>query len=436
MSKEKKKGEFIQSKTEDSEVYNFIDEARGINIKSREVFLKKKIVAHYPFTPIGKKKYKNIDRIEYHDMVAPLPRGINKVYGKGYGFTKVLSSILYALQEKFDIERIVVSTKGKCRFAKKTVYLNYNDLDKFYPKSDFLLKSHTKQKNDLALIFLNQFFPKDFKKSEDVYIKGSISSLLSTLKNPSQLSKEDMKALLDLSTSKLTNLGAESKQALLATKEKIDTKFLEDAVEDFKKMLTFKPTSTIAIKNLEKKWEKLLKENSWIISNLFSLPVFLFANQAYVGGKEIFNSGGKVTDFLFKNSLTDNLTIIELKTHRTELLFSKPYRGKDVFSISKELSGSINQVLDQRQNLLNDFHALRSRADHQDRFNSFNSRCLIIVGNIRDLPPGGEKSFELFRSNLHGVEVITFDEVLQKIESFTSLIKKTKKVRSAKSPSG
>jgi hypothetical protein len=421
--KEIRREEYIKEKTKDKSVYYFVDDRQGINIKCREIYPKLNKVIHYPFSKNGGFKYKKILSIEYRGLSDPLPRGIIKDYGWGYGFTKVLAPVLYKLESKFDISKVIVKPQCKFSIKGKTAYLSYFDLNQFYPKMDNLLRTQSNQKELLVSSFLNQFLPKKFKKEAKLYIKGTIYSMITDqVGKDGIISKDDYDAMLNLVLSKNGDQKIESKEVILATKEKIEKRFMEDAIKEFKKILALKSDSG----KLEEKWQLFFKENSWIISNLFSLPVLLFADKAYVGGKEIFNISGKITDFLFKNSLTDNLAIIELKTHKTQLLAKNPYRGKDVYSLSEELSGSVNQVLDQKQNLLNDFHTLRSKAGQTDWFESFNSRCLVIVGCIKDLPPNGKRSFEIFRNNLYGVEIITFDEVLQKIEAFVSLFKKGK----------
>ncbi len=414
--------EYLESQTRAKSVYCFVDDAQKIKIISREVYHKKKKVIHYPFNRNGAQKYKKIREIHYQGLPDPLPRGIIKDWRLGYGFTKVLSPLLYAIESRFDIRKAVVKSKGKFAIKNRMVCFSYSDLDKFYPRMDVLIKTQGKQRDVLVAKYLNQYLPNKFKTDKQrSYIKGSIYSIISDqVGDIGSVSKDDYDAMLNLVISRVGDQTTTSKQIVVTTKEKIEKRFLEDAIQIFKKTLSLK----IDTGKLEKKWEQLFKDNSWIISNLFSLPVLLFANQAYVGGKEVFNIGGKITDFLFKNSLTDNLAIIELKTHKTELLSKKPYRGSDVYSLSEELSGAVNQVLDQKQNLLNDFYSLRSKTGKADWFESFNSRCLIIAGTFKDLPEKGRRSFEIFRNNLHGVEIITFDEVLQKIEAFASLIRK------------
>jgi hypothetical protein len=433
--KKNRREEYLHHESPQKKTYFFRDDNLGIDVKSKEVYKKSKKVSHFPFDRRGLPKYGEIKEIAYEGLPDPLPRGILKDPGRGYGFTKIFGPLIYALEKKFSLNKSVVRLKGKIEVKGRVLYLNYADLNNFYPRMDSLLTSHGQQKDVLVAKFLKGYFPTQFQDKKQPFIKGSIYALLAnTGIDADKVSKEDYDAMLDIVMSRVGNLVTGSKKVILETKEKIEKKILEDAVTGFKKILSIKNKT----KNLEKRWEMFFKDNFWIISNLFSLPVALFANQAYVGGKEIFNIHGKVTDFLFKNSLTDNLSVIEHKTHKAPLLAKRPYRGDDVYALSEELSGAINQVLDQRQNLLNEFHSLRSKGGKDAWFEAYSSKCLIIAGTLKDLPSKGQRSFELMRNSIHGVEIITFDEVLKKIEVFVSMlkqpVKKVSKKKLAKSP--
>ena len=69
---------------------------------------------------------------------------------------------------------------------------------------------------------------------------------------------------------------------------------------------------------------------------------------------------------------------------------------------------------------------------------TFNSKCIVLIGKIGDLSKQQKYSFELLRSNSRDVEIITFDEVKQKIKSLMKIMmgeakivgkKKTKKTK-------
>lgn len=203
------------------------------------------------------------------------------------------------------------------------------------------------------------------------------------------------------------------KQDLILTKENIEKKFIEDILKKFEKYLALKYVK-------EDKWQDFFKENAWIFSQLFAYPAVLIADNAYVGGKMIQGTGGKIVDFLYANKLTRNSALIEIKKHTTKILSKKPYRGTDVFNMDKELSGAISQVLDQKDTYCKEFNSLRSKED----ITSFNPNCIIIIGTLKDLDKKQYKAFELIRSGLRDVEIITFDELYERIKSILSIFKK------------
>ena len=56
-------------------------------------------------------------------------------------------------------------------------------------------------------------------------------------------------------------------------------------------------------------------------------------------------------------------------------LLGKKYRG--VYSISEDLSGSINQILNYREELQKNYFSLKNNSEKD--FFSFNPQCLIII---------------------------------------------------------
>ena len=114
---------------------------------------------------------------------------------------------------------------------------------------------------------------------------------------------------------------------LLKTKSRLDEHYLEDVIAQFSKLMSQKGETV----RLEKKWQAFLKKHSWMFSYMFSFPIILLKDEAYVGGKNLSNKNGKVTDFIVKNGLTDNVAFIEIKTHKTALIKKgSAYRGTDV----------------------------------------------------------------------------------------------------------
>ncbi|MDP1676334.1 MAG: DUF4263 domain-containing protein [Bacteroidota bacterium] len=170
----------------------------------------------------------------------------------------------------------------------------------------------------------------------------------------------------------------------------------------------------------EEFWQRTLKEHTWVISQVFSHPVVILQQKAYVGGKVIDNTKGNVVDFLFKNKLTSNVVLIEIKTPLTKLMGAQ-YR-QNTFAVSQELTGPINQVLTYKDELQKSFYNLADKTN--SRYHSFNPQCLVIAGcfSSESLNDIGKRSFELFRTDLKNVEIITFDELFEKINLLVLLL--------------
>ena len=170
----------------------------------------------------------------------------------------------------------------------------------------------------------------------------------------------------------------------------------------------------------EQYWQDFFKRNAWIISQVFSIPCILYDDQAYVGGKSFSGTGGNLPDFLYENKLTKNLAIVEIKTPKTQLL-GQPYRGNS-YSMSKEFSGAISQVLSYKQSLLNEFNSIYVNSG--GNVEAFSPRCVVVLGNTNELKTDRTKmgSFENFRACLNGVTVLTYDELLSRADDLLGIL--------------
>jgi hypothetical protein len=165
-------------------------------------------------------------------------------------------------------------------------------------------------------------------------------------------------------------------------------------------------------------WQIKLSENAYAISQLFSVPVTLIRGRAYVGGMSLDGKDARFLDFMFSGGSANDAILVEIKTPTTKLLGGR-YR-KSVYPPSAALGGSVVQVNDYchslRENIL-----LTKQAGVE--LNTFNPRRVVIIGNYeKELTDAKKKtSFELFRSSLFGIDVITFDEFFRKVEHLARL---------------
>lgn len=170
----------------------------------------------------------------------------------------------------------------------------------------------------------------------------------------------------------------------------------------------------------EEFWQDYLSENSFVFSQIFSIPIIVLKDKAYVGGKGIENIGGGILDYLYTNKITKNVVCIEIKNPQTKLLASEYRSG--IYSISKEISGAIIQVANYRDSLIKEYYALVRKSKHD--FEAFNPPCLVLAGNIEEelIDSDKRKSFELFRNGLKDIEIITFDELFTKIKMLIDIL--------------
>ena len=171
--------------------------------------------------------------------------------------------------------------------------------------------------------------------------------------------------------------------------------------------------------NDEEFWQGIFANHSYVLSQLFAYPIVFIKGKAYVGGKDLSNSGGNVVDFLFRTESSGAAVLVEIKTPQTHLLGAKYRDG--VFPPSTDLGGAISQVLQYSESLSADFHAITRAEDH---FTAARPHCIVILGNAsRELVTDAKRrSFERLRERLVGVRVLTFDEVFRRIEGLILLL--------------
>jgi len=163
----------------------------------------------------------------------------------------------------------------------------------------------------------------------------------------------------------------------------------------------------------EEFWQQSFAKRSYVLSQVFAYPIVVIAAKAYVGGKQISNKGGKEVDFLLATESTDAIILVEIKTPQTKLL-GEEYRS-GVFPLSRELSAAVAQALRYRQSVMRKFDSIM--AEHPNRLILGEPRCIVIAGQTDQLTSDiMRENFELQRERVHGVVVITYDELFVRLQ--------------------
>lgn len=171
----------------------------------------------------------------------------------------------------------------------------------------------------------------------------------------------------------------------------------------------------------EKFWQNIFKKNPYYLSSIAPSILQIICDQAYMGTKSINNTGSSITDFLCQQGL-GNVCIIEIKTPKTKLVKKDDYRT-EVYSPSNELVSSVVQVKEQKDKFLKNFPNTKLESLRQGIiYDAADPKCYLILGNTQNLNPEQLESFNLFRNELRTVEIITYDELLLKLENLYKLL--------------
>lgn len=407
---------FKENLTDDSDeksVYEYCDSAALPIFKARERYKKENKIIVYPYyanrrtNAISQGKIKKIEFLgweEFNDLPDDFVGKKGGEYYYGLRSTR-LKQLLYAIYPKFpELEYLTIYLNGSSRFSKKTITIKWGDLEKILVQIGKENSYFNKNKKLLINNSLSNLTAKFTRKSRDIYY-NELKTFLEKFDSFDKLSDFDVEAM-----SKLFDTLPKSKIIVTAnfikTKDKINIAYLEDILDEFRKLMG------VASDN-EKKWQEFFEKHSWIFSHLFPYEVILKQREAYVGGKTFENSDGKLVDFLYENGFKDNYALIEIKTHNKQLLKASPYRGTDVFPLSDDLSGGINQCLDQKDNFIKEYGKSMRPVD---------PKVILIIGKRADLSPNQLKCFELLRGNQKNVEIVAFDEVQKKLEGLLNVI--------------
>jgi len=361
----------------------------------------------------------NSEDIKYF-LLETLPSGFVKDFDYGLGLIKELQPLISTL-EGFGVEQLIIKKtkleKASIDPAAKTCVLSYTQFEEIRKGLGKVVRnaqtaSLTIRKNvannTLAFFLDNEDYPKKPLTIQDTALAKLVAKDVKNIGN--DLSKSDQLLAISIIEKNTKKIAQDQPSKLFKLRDDIELVTLEQLIEKYKKMLGKRLS--------EGHWQALFNENPFILSMAFGCPIIKVQDQASVGGRKISGSGDKITDFLAKNSVTNNTAIIEIKTPQ-ELLTGKEYRDS-VYSPSVALSGSLNQALDQKYKLQKNIASIKE-ASRIYNVETYAVHCALIIGKMPD-DVEKQKSFEIFRRNSRDVKIITFDELLEKLKLLHNLL--------------
>jgi len=155
-----------------------------------------------------------------------------------------------------------------------------------------------------------------------------------------------------------------------------------------------------------------------VLSQLFSFPVVVLKDKAYVGGKGIENTGGNLVDYLMANEITRNALLVEIKTPMTPTARrAVSWHPQRRFG----LSGAVQQSTTTDNQLIQNYYALSQSSTL--KFHAFSPPSLVIVGNTAEFDDAEKFNASTFTEmDLRDIQVITFDELFTKLRTLVTLL--------------
>lgn len=419
-------------------------QATSYRAKLLEINGQRKLLTICPIGTFGdrsdflKPKYRQIERItladtdiifgfdgvvpetpeDVRDVLANLPSVFTKDYAYGLGLAKPYRFIIDAVEELSDCAEIVITSEhatGPDPDANRIFYIAEQDFEKArraINSIDSLSQSAARAVKEATAhnILADRLgVPKlDPKAGRHPYRK----LFTAVAQGKEELSEEDQNAVIRALSSHAADIAQDQPEKLAKLRGDIELVTLEALIKRYEEMLDEKLA--------EGCWQGFFNKNPFILNMAFGYPVIKVRDQASVGGRKLSGDGEKITDFLVKNSLTNNTAIFEIKTPQTPILNKTPYRD-GVYTPSAELSGSINQALDQKYQFQKQIAQIKDNTRLYD-IESYAVHCCLVMGKT----PNGDdrkKSFELFRRNSKDVEIVTFDELLEKLKQLSAFLR-------------
>lgn len=138
-----------------------------------------------------------------------------------------------------------------------------------------------------------------------------------------------------------------------------------------------------------------------------------------------FNINSFRNSYTISDLLKMDLSIYAIKVGRTSLenLNVNKELGMKVSLIPHELSGAVNQVLNYRDNLTKSYYTLCHQSASQ--FEVLSPKCVVIIGKLASMNSTQIAAFESFRNSLSGVQILTFDELYQRVIDLIAILSET-----------
>lgn len=350
------------------------------------------------------------------ETLEKLPSGFIRNYKFGLGFNKDYRFIVEAVEKISSCTEILITKRHETKISPdgKTFHISYKDYDDIRRMLN-RIRSHAQTavievRYSSTYNFLAQHIGAD--TIEPNFGKHPHRRLfISAAEGKMRLKENERIELIESVSKHAPEIAEISPSKIVKLRSDLERVTLKKLIKEYKNMLKGDKD--------ERHWQEFFNENPFIFNMAFNCPVVVVREQMYVGGMKSSRSGAKIADFIVRNSLTNNVALVEIKTPKSSLISNKT-ASRGVYLPSSKTIHAVAQVLNQKAILEANIFSLKAENRYQD-IQSYAVRCCVVIGKI---PKSQDKvnSFEMYRKNLINVEVITYSEILDNMKQLSRLL--------------
>lgn len=178
----------------------------------------------------------------------------------------------------------------------------------------------------------------------------------------------------------------------------------------------------------EGQWQDFFERQQWVFGyGLDYRMMRQFGREMTVGAGGTDNRNKPVIDFLM--SFTDYTVLVEIKTPDTPI-FATSRRGRaGTWEFSREFMSAVSQIIEQKAEWL----SFAQTGDHYNKTGEVltartrNAKSILVIGSRDEFSRSANQrdasvmrdTFELFRRESRSIDIVTFDELLERARFIT-----------------
>lgn len=180
----------------------------------------------------------------------------------------------------------------------------------------------------------------------------------------------------------------------------------------------------------EAQWQSFFEREQWAFGYGLDYRVMKhFDREMMVGGSGTDNRNKPMIDFL--ETFTDYTVLVEIKRPDTEIFKSRSGGSgrAGTWEFTSEFIGAVSQILEQKAEWLAFAQHGEHYSKHGDELTARtkNAKAILVIGSRSEFDRNGNDrdanlkrdTFELFRREARSIDIITFDELLERARFIT-----------------